>query len=187
MRTSFFLSLLAAGVFMTGCALKSGGAGAGAGAGEEGYYGDDGLSVDPNAAAYDENDPNVGAFAEGGNFEDRYARVTDAGLEPLLFTFDSYELPPDELAKADAAAQYLLNNPQCVMVIEGHCDERGSNEYNLSLSEQRAGGVRDYVTAYGIDPARIQTRAFGEEKPADPGHTEEAFRVNRRAEFVPYK
>ena len=113
--------------------------------------------------------------------------MTDAGLEPLYFTFDSYTLPPDELAKADAAAQYLLNNPQCVLVIEGHCDERGSNEYNLSLSEQRAGGVREYVTAYGIDPARIQTRAFGEEKPADPGHSEEAYRLNRRAEFVPYK
>ena len=191
MRTSFFLSALAAGLVLGGCATKSAGAGAGDEALGDGYYGDDGLSVDPNAAAYDPNDPNVGAFADPaagtGNFEDRYARVTDAGLEPLYFTFDSYTLPPDEQAKADAAAQYLLNNPQCVMVIEGHCDERGSNEYNLSLSEQRAGGVREYVTAYGIDPARIQTRAFGEEKPADPGHSEEAYRLNRRAEFVPYK
>ena len=186
MRTPICFFALAALAF-AGCATKSG-PGLGGGA-DDGAYAGDGLSVDPNAAAYDPNDPNVGAFAEGasGNFEDRYARVTDSGLQPLLFTFDSYELPPDELAKADAAAQYLLNNPSHVMIIEGHCDERGSNEYNLSLSEQRAGGVRDYIAAYGIDPARLQTRAFGEEKPADPGHSEEAYRLNRRAEFVPYK
>ena len=87
----------------------------------------------------------------------------------------------------EAAAEYLIENPTHVMIVEGHCDERGSNEYNLSLSENRAGGVRDYLISYGIDPARLQTRAFGEEKPAVPGQTEEAFRKNRRAEFVPYK
>ena len=88
MRTSFFLSALAAGLVLGGCATKS--AGTGAGGDGDGYYGDDGLSVDPNAAAYDPNDPNVGAFADPaagtGNFEDRYSRVTDAGLEPLYFT-----------------------------------------------------------------------------------------------------
>ena len=191
MKQSFaILALAAFAVAACGCATKSGKAGAGA---DADYYGAGAgdVAVDPNAAGYDPNDPNVGAFADPvagtGNFEDRYTRISDAGLEPLHFTFDSYTLPTDELAKADAAAQYLLNNPQHVMIIEGHCDERGSNEYNLSLSEQRAGGVRDYIVAYGIDPARIQTRAFGEEKPADPAHTEEAYRLNRRAEFVPYK
>ena len=191
MKTPLAIALLAAAaVAVCGCATKSGKAAPGAG--QDAYYDAAGdAAVDPNAAGFDPNDPNVGAFADPaagtGNFEDRYTRISDAGLEPLLFTFDSYTLPVDELAKADAAAQYLLNNPQHVMVIEGHCDERGSNEYNLSLSEQRAGGVRDYIVAYGIDPARIQTRAFGEEKPADPGHSEEAYRLNRRAEFVPYK
>ncbi len=191
MKSSLAIALLAAAVALCGCATKSGKAAPGAD--QDAYYdpaaGD--VTVDPNAAGFDPDDPNVGAFADpasgSGNFEDRYTRISDAGLEPLLFTFDSYTLPTDELAKADAAAQYLLNNPQHVMIIEGHCDERGSNEYNLSLSEQRAGGVRDYIVAYGIDPARIQTRAFGEEKPAVPGHDEEAYRLNRRAEFVPYK
>ena len=186
MRTPICLCALAAALAFAGCATKGG---PGLEGSADGAYAGDGLSVDPNAAAYDPNDPNVGAFAEGasGNFEDRYARVTDSGLQPLLCPIDSDVLPPDELATADAAAQYLLNNPSHVMIIEGHCDERGSNEYNLSLSEQRAGGVRDYIAAYGIDPARLQTRAFGEEKPADPGHNEEAYRLNRRAEFVPYK
>lgn len=185
MRTSLLLTLVAASVMVfTGCDLRSRG---GAGSGDDAAYagGDNGLSVDPNAA--DPNDPNAGAYGSAGNFEDTRTRIGDAGLEPLLFTFDSYTLPEEERAKADTAADYLLNNPSYVMVIEGNTDERGSNEYNLSLSEQRAISVRDYMVSLGIDSNRLQTRAFGEEKPANPGHDEEAWRQNRRAEFVPYK
>lgn len=186
MRTSFFLTLIAAtALLFTGCATKAGGDGYGDGQDGAAFAGDD-ASIDPNGAGFDPNDPNAGAF-DSGKFEDTRTRVTDAGLEALYFTFDSYMLSPDELAKADAAAQYLLNNPSHVMIIEGHCDERGSNEYNLSLSEQRAIGVRDYVVSLGIDTNRIQTRAFGEDKPAVPGTDESAHSLNRRAEFVPYK
>ncbi len=186
MRTSFFLTLIAAtALLFTGCATKAGGDGYGDGQDGAAFAGGD-ASIDPNGADFDPNDPNAGAF-DSGKFEDTRTRVTDAGLEALYFTFDSYMLSPDELAKADAAAQYLLNNPSHVMIIEGHCDERGSNEYNLSLSEQRAIGVRDYVVSLGIDTNRIQTRAFGEDKPAVPGTDESAHSLNRRAEFVPYK
>lgn len=186
MRTSFFLTLIAAtALLFTGCATKAGGDGYGDGQNGAAFAGGD-ASIDPNGAGFDPNDPNAGAF-DSGKFEDTRTRVTDAGLEALYFTFDSYMLSPDELAKADAAAQYLLNNPSHVMIIEGHCDERGSNEYNLSLSEQRAIGVRDYVVSLGIDTNRIQTRAFGEDKPAVPGTDESAHSLNRRAEFVPYK
>ncbi len=139
-----------------------------------------GLTVDPNAAMFDPNDPNYGAYGDD-RFENR-TPVTNHGLQPLYFSFDSYVLPEAELVKAEAAANLLLANPSYVMIIEGHCDDRGSNEYNLSLSEQRAGTVRDYILAYGIDPARLQTRAFGEEKPASTSHD-----LNRRAEFVPYQ
>jgi peptidoglycan-associated lipoprotein len=186
MRTSFFLTLIAAtALLFTGCATKAGGDGYGDGQDGAAFAGGD-ASIDPNGAGFDPNDPNAGAF-DSGKFEDTRTRVTDAGLEALYFTFDSYMLSPDELVKADAAAQYLLNNPSHVMIIEGHCDERGSNEYNLSLSEQRAIGVRDYVVSLGIDTNRIQTRAFGEDKPAVPGTDESAHSLNRRAEFVPYK
>ena len=186
MRTSFFLTLIAAtALLFTGCATKAGGDGYGDGQDGAAFAGGD-ASIDPNGAGFDPTDPNAGAF-DSGKFEDTRTRVTDAGLEALYFTFDSYMLSPDELAKADAAAQYLLNNPSHVMIIEGHCDERGSNEYNLSLSEQRAIGVRDYVVSLGIDTNRIQTRAFGEDKPAVPGTDESAHSLNRRAEFVPYK
>ncbi len=146
----------------------------------------DDVGINPNDPSFDPEDPNVGAYGSG-NFEDTRERVNGAGLETLYFTFDSYILPTEELAKAEAAAQYLMDNPSYVMVLEGHCDERGSNEYNLSLSEQRAIGVRDYMVALGIDAQRLQTRAFGEEKPAAVGTDEASYRLNRRAEFVPYK
>ena len=66
------------------------------------------------------------------------------------------------------------------------CDERGSNEYNLSLGEQRAQSVRKFLVDLGIDGARVQTRSFGKEKPLDPGHNEAAWSKNRRGEFVVY-
>jgi peptidoglycan-associated lipoprotein len=74
-----------------------------------------------------------------------------------------------------------------VVLIDGHCDERGSNEYNLSLGEQRAQTIRGYIVSLGIDGGRVQTRSFGEEKPASPGRSEEAYRLNRRGEFGIYK
>lgn len=189
MRMPFLLTAIvaASALVFTGCATKSARGGLGADDPSLAGNGGAGVGIDPNDPfANDPTNDAYGAYGSG-NFEDTRTRVTDAGLQALLFTFDSYTLPVDELAKADAAAQYLLSNPSHVMVIEGHCDERGSNEYNLSLSEQRAIGVRDYMVSLGIDAARLQTRPFGEEKPADPSHTEEAYRQNRRAEFVPYK
>jgi len=182
MRTTTLLALLmASAALFTGCGTKT------ANGGDDPYSAGNGIGVDPNDPYA--NDPNSDAYGAygSGNFEDTRTRVDGAGLLPLYFTFDSYTLPTDEIEKANAAAQYLLDNPSHVMVVEGHCDERGSNEYNLSLSEQRAIGVRDYMVSLGIDTNRLQTRPFGEEKPADPSHTEEAYRANRRAEFVPYK
>ncbi len=186
MRTSLLsMIMIATAVVMVGCQRKplSGSESDAFGAGDGFGAGDD-VVIDAGAMA-DMGGDAAGAY--GARFEDTRERITDAGLEALLFTFDSYTLPSDELYKADAAVQYLMNNPTHVMIIEGHCDERGSNEYNLSLSEQRAIGVRDYMTSFGIDPNRLQTRAFGEEKPAVVGTTDEAYAKNRRAEFVPYK
>ncbi len=181
MRTSLLAMLMLSALVLVGCSRKgldgsdSDAYGAGMGADDVVISADDAMMGGDAAGAY------------GARFEDTRERITDAGLQALLFTFDSYTLPSDELHKADAAVQYLMDNPNYVMIIEGHCDERGSNEYNLSLSEQRAIGVRDYMIGFGIDPNRLQTRAFGEEKPAVQGNTDEAYAQNRRAEFVPYK
>ena len=70
------------------------------------------------------------------------------------------------------------------MIIEGHCDERGTNEYNLALGERRANSAKDYIVNLGVEPARLKTVSYGEEKPFAQGHNEEAWAQNRRAHFV---
>jgi peptidoglycan-associated lipoprotein len=112
---------------------------------------------------------------------------TSAVFAPVHFAYDSFVLPPQEVSKIDEVAKFLAENSDRVVNIDGHCDERGSNEYNLSLGEQRAQSVRTYLIATGIDAARIQTRSFGKEKPLDNGHNESAWAKNRRGEFVVYK
>ncbi len=108
----------------------------------------------------------------------------EAGLEVVYFGFDSSSLPPAEISKIDRAGAYLKANPSHVMIIEGHCDERGSNEYNLSLGEYRAQAVRTYLTNLGIAGSRLQTRSYGEEKPAVIGSGEPVWAQNRRAVFA---
>ena len=123
----------------------------------------------------------------GANFEDLYPKCDDVAFEPVYFGFDSTVLPQGELAKADAVADHLAENPKRVVVVEGHCDERGSNEYNLALGENRAIIVRNYLVQSGVAESRIQTRSLGEEKPASDGHDEAAWSVNRRCEFGIYQ
>ncbi len=77
----------------------------------------------------------------------------------------------------------MNRNPTRLLLVEGHCDERGTNEYNLALGERRALSVRRYLVALGIGSDRLHTLSYGEEKPLDPGHTEESWAKNRRAEF----
>ncbi|MCX7592043.1 MAG: OmpA family protein [Kiritimatiellae bacterium] len=114
-------------------------------------------------------------------------RVTDVQFENVLFAFDSYKIEPSEVGKIEKVADYMRRNPGVRLVTEGHCDERGSNEYNLSLGEHRALAVRAHLVSLGIEPQRIATRSYGEERPLDPGHNEEAWRKNRRVEFALYR
>lgn len=105
----------------------------------------------------------------------------------VLFAYDSYQIAESEVPKVEAVAKYMKSNSDVKLVAEGHCDERGSNEYNMSLGEHRALAVRAYLVGLGIDGARIQTRSFGEEKPLNPGHGEAAWRENRRVEFAMFR
>ncbi|MDD5704836.1 MAG: OmpA family protein [Kiritimatiellae bacterium] len=123
----------------------------------------------------------------GEPFDANHERVTDANLTPVYFGYDSFQLAPEEIAKIEQVADYLNSNSDCVLIVEGHCDERGSNEYNLSLGEQRALAVRSYLVNLGIAAERIQSRSFGEERPAVAGSDESAWRLNRRGEFALYK
>jgi len=118
---------------------------------------------------------------EGGD------RITDVEFESVLFAYDSFQVTGGEVAKIEGVADYLTRNLGVRLVTEGHCDERGSREYNMSLGENRALAVRAHLIRLGLDGSRIQTRSYGEEQPLDPGHNESAWRLNRRVEFVLYR
>ncbi|RMF83216.1 MAG: peptidoglycan-associated lipoprotein Pal [Nitrospirae bacterium] len=105
------------------------------------------------------------------------------GIEDVFFAFDSAELSEEAratLAK-DAAIMKRLGGHY---LIEGHCDERGSAEYNLALGDRRARAARDYLVSLGVDPANLSTISYGEERPFAEGHNEAAWAQNRRAHFV---
>lgn len=102
----------------------------------------------------------------------------------IYFAFDSSAVNPGEKGKADAVADYLKSNPTFKVEIEGHCDERGTEGYNLSLGERRALSVREYLISVGIAGERINTITYGEIQPAVQGHDETAWAKNRRGEFL---
>ena len=115
-------------------------------------------------------------------------RATDVGeYYPVYFQYDSSMVSPEESPKIAAVAELLKATPAIVLVVEGNCDERGTNEYNISLGERRALAVREQLIALGVDGARVQTVSYGEERPADAGHDENAWVKNRRADFAFYR
>jgi peptidoglycan-associated lipoprotein len=103
--------------------------------------------------------------------------------ENIYFDFDMSELKPEARDILREKAAYLQKNSGYRVRIEGHCDERGTNEYNIALGERRANAAKDFITALGISGNRISILTYGEEKPADPGHNEDAWAKNRRDEF----
>lgn len=171
----------------TGCKYdkaNKGAGGAGAGA-------DDSAQVSDISTSDDDaiSQAQSGSISDAGErrFEDIYAKCTDVAFEPVYFGFDSTVVPAGEISKIDAVTQHLSEKTDRVVVIEGNCDERGSNEYNMSLGENRAIILRGYLVQNGISPDRIQTRSNGEERPAVEGHDESAWAKNRRGEFVIYQ
>lgn len=104
-------------------------------------------------------------------------------FQPVFFAYDSSVVEPSESSKIEAVVEEMRQNANSRVIVGGHCDERGSPEYNLALGERRALAVRAYMTNLGIDGERIQTRSFGEEQPVAPGHDEESWSQNRRGEF----
>jgi peptidoglycan-associated lipoprotein len=108
----------------------------------------------------------------------------DSPLQPVFFELDSFELNDQGRATASANAEILRTYPQWVVTIEGHCDERGTPEYNLALGERRAVAVKTFLVSLGISPDRIRTVSYGKEFPFDPGSSEEAHAKNRRGHFV---
>ena len=109
------------------------------------------------------------------------------GLQTLHFEFDKSSLVETEMQKLNGNVEWMKAHPEVRMTIEGHCDERGSNEYNLGLGDRRANTVKQLMVKAGIKGDRVSTVSFGEEKPIDKGDSEEAMAKNRRANFVPIK
>lgn len=99
----------------------------------------------------------------------------------FYFAFDQSVLSPDDLAVLEMHANVLRSNPGRSLVIEGHCDERGTREYNLALGERRANSVRSFLRTAGVAASQLESVSYGEERPEDPGHAEAAWGRNRRA------
>ena len=103
---------------------------------------------------------------------------------PVFFEFDRYDLSEAAIAVLDRKLGVLQGNQRLEIQVAGHCDERGSDEYNLALSGRRAAAVKRYLVEHGVAERRIAVMAYGEERPLDSAHTEESWARNRRAEFV---
>ena len=105
-------------------------------------------------------------------------------LKPVYFDFDSADLRQDSRDTLTQNASRIKANGTLAVRIEGHCDERGTVEYNLALGDRRARAAREQLVSLGVSGNKIRTISYGKERPADPGHTESAWALNRRAEFV---
>jgi peptidoglycan-associated lipoprotein len=138
------------------------------------YNPNDGVGSGPgNLATSDSWDPS--------NFnEDRAALAAHT----VHFAFDSAVIKTSEEANVATVAAALNSNMGDKLIIEGHCDERGTEEYNRALGERRALSAREALAKAGVDPSRVRTLTFGKDKPADPAHDESAWAKNRRAEFI---
>jgi peptidoglycan-associated lipoprotein len=108
----------------------------------------------------------------------------ESPLKDIFFDFDKSTIRDDVKSSLNENLQWLNANPAARIIIEGHCDERGTAEYNLGLGERRAKATKDYLVAAGIDVKRIRTVSFGKERPFVAGHDESAWKWNRRAHFV---
>lgn len=107
-----------------------------------------------------------------------------ANIRDIFFDYDQYSIREDARAILESNARALRQRPSLRITIEGHCDERGSEKYNLVLGDRRANATKDFLVSLGIDPSRIETISYGEEQPFCEEHGEECWQLNRRAHFV---
>jgi peptidoglycan-associated lipoprotein len=128
--------------------------------------------VDPSGLAGSDIPSDMDATREGGPLDDIY------------FEFDQYALGEEAKAVLAKHAAWLAARPAVKVMVEGHCDERGTVEYNLALGDKRARAARDYLTSLGVPAVRLSAISLGKERPKDPGHDEAAWSKNRRAHFA---
>ena len=158
-----------------GGSMGSGGAGAGAGGTGAGGAGSAGAGGAGGAAATGTTIPSLPSPKEF---------VESAALRDVYFDFDRYDVRAGDKGMLDENAKWLKSNQSALLLIEGHADERGTNEYNLALGERRAKATRDYLVSVGIDAGRITVISYGEERPTCTEKTEGCWAKNRRAHFL---
>lgn len=129
-------------------------------------------------------DPTISNISDAVNLAEKIQDRTRFATEIVYFEFDKSNVRSQYDSNISTVASYLKSHPTESILIEGHTDERGTEEYNRALGERRALSVREKLLALGVNTDQIATISFGEEKPADLGQTESAFAKNRRAEFV---
>lgn len=134
--------------------------------------------------AKDEDTANMAADDNAGKREAGSAMAEAVGVSDIYFDYDSSDILSSETAALEAKAQWLKKNPNVKTTIEGHCDERGTSEYNLALGDRRAARTKSFLEKLGISGTRMETVSYGEEKPAVNGHNEDAWSKNRRAHFA---
>ena len=137
--------------------------------------GTEGGTLDSNITSGD-----AGAFDATGSDS---GKIT--GLSSVNFDYDSATLSSDSRRRLAENAEWIKGNGNATVQIEGHCDSRGSVEYNLALGERRAKSVKNYLVSLGVDSKRMTIISYGEEKPIVNGESEDAYAKNRRANFVP--
>jgi peptidoglycan-associated lipoprotein len=130
------------------------------------------------------DDDMSGMTDDAGRDDMSSTNLDEMDLQTIYFDFDKYALRADAREALDRNAEIMRNNPDIDIVIEGHCDERGTDEYNLALGEKRARSARDYLVRLGVDESRISIISYGEERPVALGHDEAAWAKNRRGEFL---
>ncbi|MCG6553905.1 MAG: peptidoglycan-associated lipoprotein Pal [Candidatus Magnetominusculus sp. LBB02] len=121
---------------------------------------------------------------EGSLSEDQIRAQMASLFHDVRFEYNSRDIAEGEKANLRKIADWLLKNAHVTVLIEGHCDERGSNEYNLALGDQRAQSTKNYLVSLGVPASRLETISFGKEKPACMEHSEDCWLKNRRAHFV---
>lgn len=136
-------------------------------------------SLDDNSHSL--NDTDIMNMPEAYRIE--HGRSSE-GLLPVYFEFDQSRLSPAMMVILEQNASYMQRNPATNVVLEGNCDERGTAEYNLALAERRAINVKRYLTNMGIPEDHIRTISYGEERPLFLGHDENAYKYNRRVDFI---
>jgi peptidoglycan-associated lipoprotein len=145
-----------------------------------------GTDVTPSEEALSEEDARARALEEQRLREQRAAAAAKERFEnqDIHFDFDKSSLTPAAQAILRDKAAYLMANTGVSVIIEGHCDERGTNEYNMALGDRRAGSAKSFLVDLGVESRRLTTISYGEEKPVDSGSNEAAWAKNRRAHFV---